>query len=175
MTLEGLMDPEGGTGDLLRLDDGAVYLISICCLVVKLIQHGLVGFNLLLHLLHLPLVHFKSLYPALGHTRAYSCTSSMETAWGPRSPLMSLHTTVCSLHMDWTICSSLHSFSLSISAWDFSNDSCPTILLRSRISALYLGSHSAVFVCLSLFISAIRCAFSCSSCFVLERYWAIGP
>jgi len=40
MTLEGLMDPEGGTGDLLRFV-GDVYLISIRCLVVKVEALGL--------------------------------------------------------------------------------------------------------------------------------------
>lgn len=35
MILEGLMDPEGGTGDLLTFEAGGVYLISICCLVVR--------------------------------------------------------------------------------------------------------------------------------------------
>lgn len=35
MTLEGLTDPEGGTGDLLMYEVGAVYFISVCCLVVK--------------------------------------------------------------------------------------------------------------------------------------------
>ena len=35
MTLEGLLDPEGGKGDLLRFEAGGVYLTSICCLVVK--------------------------------------------------------------------------------------------------------------------------------------------
>lgn len=35
MTLEGLMDPEGGPDDLLRFEVGGVYLIPICCLVVK--------------------------------------------------------------------------------------------------------------------------------------------
>ena len=33
MTLEGLMDPEAGPGDLLRVEASSVYLTSRCCLV----------------------------------------------------------------------------------------------------------------------------------------------
>lgn len=40
MTLEGLLDPEGNTGDLLRFEAGGVYLTSVCCLVVKVEARG---------------------------------------------------------------------------------------------------------------------------------------
>jgi len=36
MTLEGLVDPEEGRGDLVRFDEvGGVYLVFICCLLVE--------------------------------------------------------------------------------------------------------------------------------------------
>ena len=44
-TLEGLVDPMGGTGDLLRLEVGAVYLISVSCLVVKEEAFGVYGWG----------------------------------------------------------------------------------------------------------------------------------
>lgn len=43
MTLDGLLDPEGGTGDLLRFVADGVYLISICCLVVSVEALGEYG------------------------------------------------------------------------------------------------------------------------------------
>lgn len=35
MTLDGLLDPDGGTGDLLGFVAGGVYRMSVCCLPVS--------------------------------------------------------------------------------------------------------------------------------------------
>lgn len=43
MTLDGLLDPDEDTGDLLRFVVGGVYLMSICCLVVSVEARGEYG------------------------------------------------------------------------------------------------------------------------------------